>query len=363
MKLSYFTMPLHPLSRDYTQTLKEDREAIILADRLGFAEAFVGEHVTDLAETISSSLLFIASLAGETESIKLCSGTINLPQNHPALIAAQVAMLDHILEGRFIMGISGGALPSDAEALGIPFPDRIEMMVESIDHILALWTEDPPYRRTGKYWSISTENTHIDELGLGVFQKPYQQPHPPIVGTVVEPFSKGVIELAARGWYPLSGGFLLPKWVATHWPNYVEGCERVGRSADPADWRVAKSIFVNDDETTALEYGRASADSPYRHYFAHFIEKAKMAGRINLFKPDRELPDGYVTVDRALDDLVICGGVDRVVEGILEFREVTGDFGTLVYAGHDWVDPELSRRSMELMATEVIPRVNAAIGE
>lgn len=58
MKLSYFTMPLHPPSRDYTQTLKEDREAIILADRLGFAEVFVGEHVTDLAETITSSLLF-----------------------------------------------------------------------------------------------------------------------------------------------------------------------------------------------------------------------------------------------------------------------------------------------------------------
>lgn len=88
-----------------------------------------------------------------------------------------------------------------------------------------------------------------------------------------------------------------------------------------------------------------------------------MAGRINLFKPDRELPDEYVTDDRALDDLVICGGVEQVVDEILRFRETTGDFGTLVYAGHDWVDVALSRRSMELMATEVMPRVNAAIGE
>ena len=67
------------------------------------------------------------------------------------------------------------------------------------------------------------------------------------------------------------------------------------------------------------------------------------------------------SIDRALDDRVICGGVDQVVEEILAFREVTGEFGTLVYAGHDWVDPELSRRSMELMATKVMPRVNAAI--
>jgi alkanesulfonate monooxygenase SsuD/methylene tetrahydromethanopterin reductase-like flavin-dependent oxidoreductase (luciferase family) len=361
MKLSYFTMPLHPLSRDYTQTIKEDREAIILADKLGYAEAFVGEHITDLAETITSSLIFIASLAGETDSIKLCTGTINLPQNHPALIAAHVAMVDHLLEGRFMMGISPGALPSDAEALGISFSDRVEMMVESIDHVLALWTEDPPYKRAGKYWTISTESTHIDELGLGVFQKPYQTPHPPIVGTVVEPYSKGVIELAARGWLALSGGFLLPKWVATHWPKYAEGCERVGRPVDPNDWRVAKSIFVSEDEQLAVEYGKTAPNSPYRHYFSHLINKAKMAGRINLFKPDRDLPDDYVTVDRALDDLVICGGVDQVVEEILAFREVTGEFGTLVYAGHDWVDPELSRRSMELMATNVMPRVNAAI--
>ena len=102
MNLSYFTMPLHPLSRNYTETLKEDREAIILADKLGFAEAFVGEHITDLAETITSSMIFLATLASDTEQIKLCTGTVNLPQNHPALIAAQIAMLDHLLEGRFI---------------------------------------------------------------------------------------------------------------------------------------------------------------------------------------------------------------------------------------------------------------------
>src|SRR5271169_719586 len=62
MKLGYFTMPLHPPTRNYTETLKEDREAIVLADKLGYAEAFVGEHVTDRAETITSCLAFVASL-------------------------------------------------------------------------------------------------------------------------------------------------------------------------------------------------------------------------------------------------------------------------------------------------------------
>src|SRR3954453_14997232 len=89
MHLGYFTMPLHPPSRNYTETLKEDREAIILADRLGFTEAFVGEHVTDLAETDPSCIAFIASLVSDTKRIKLGTGTVNLPNNHPASVAAQ----------------------------------------------------------------------------------------------------------------------------------------------------------------------------------------------------------------------------------------------------------------------------------
>ena len=89
MKLSYFTMPLHPPGRDYLQTLREDRAAFLLADELGFAEAFVGEHVTDRAENVTSCLMFLASLAYDTTNIRLGSGTVNLPNAHPAAVAAQ----------------------------------------------------------------------------------------------------------------------------------------------------------------------------------------------------------------------------------------------------------------------------------
>ena len=75
MKLGFFTMPMHPPGRDYTQTLKEDREAVLLADRLGYTEAYIGEHIADRCETIPSCLSFIASLAHETRTIRLGSGT------------------------------------------------------------------------------------------------------------------------------------------------------------------------------------------------------------------------------------------------------------------------------------------------
>jgi len=203
-------MPGQPPGRNYTETLKEDREAVILADRLGFSEAFIGEHTTDRCETIPSCLAFIASLASETKQIKLGSGTVNLPNNHPAQVAATVAMIDHLLEGRFIFGIGPGGLKSDMEMFGNLDADRNAMFVEAIDHILALWAGEAPYKRTGKYWNLTTERTLMPEAGQGVMLKPYQQPHPPIVVTAVGPHSKGLAAASARGWQPITPNFLPP---------------------------------------------------------------------------------------------------------------------------------------------------------
>ena len=92
MKLGFFTMPIHPLEKDWRQSLKEDREAFLLADELGFSEAYVGEHTTDRAENITSCVAFIAWLAAATRQIKLGTGTVNLPNSHPAAVAASIAM-------------------------------------------------------------------------------------------------------------------------------------------------------------------------------------------------------------------------------------------------------------------------------
>jgi alkanesulfonate monooxygenase SsuD/methylene tetrahydromethanopterin reductase-like flavin-dependent oxidoreductase (luciferase family) len=357
MKLGFFIMPIHPKERKLNETLKEDRELVLLAEELGFVEGFFGEHITDAAETISSSLIFIAWLLNETKTIRLGSGTINMPNHHPARVAAEVAMVDNMAEGRFIMGISPGGLLSDAEVFGNLDRDRTAMFVEAINHVLAIWEGEPPYDLKGDYWSISTKKTLIPELGQGYINKPYQRPHPPIVVTAVAPFSKGVVEAAARGWEPISANFLLPQWVKSHWPKYVEGCERAGRPAKPENWRVAKSIFVADDLETAKRYA-TSRDGPYYSYYNSIGTKLISNGRANLFKSDQNAPDSSVTIDTIVDDLVIWGTPEKVTEELLAFRETTDDFGTLLYAGHDWKDKKLAKRSMELMAEKVMPAVN-----
>src|SRR5271169_3842268 len=283
MRLGFFTMPIHPLDKDWRVCLKQDREAFILADELGFLEAYCGEHITDQSENITSCAMFLAWIAQDVRRMRLGTGTINIPNSHPAAVASQIAMLDHMLDGRFNFGVSPGGLLSDAEVFGNLDADRNAMFLEAINQVLAIWANEPPYDLKGKYWTIAVERQFISELGQGFLPKPLQKPHPPIVVTAVAPFSKGVTEAAARGWDPISANFLMPVWVKSHWPKYAEGCERAGRKADPKNWRVAKSVFVAADRNTAKEYA-TSAKSPYRFYYHQIATKLIKSGRVELFK-------------------------------------------------------------------------------
>ncbi len=193
--------------------------------------------------------------------------------------------------------------------------------------------------------------------------KPFQKPRPEIVGTVVAPFSPGVVLMGKRDFHPLSANFLLSKHLKSHWENYAKGKAEAGEKAKVADWRVARTIFVADDDKTAERYGRTDENSPYKFYFSQMRAKMKRGGRLYVFKSHKEQPDDEITDDFVMDNCVFTGSVNKVVDQILAMREETGDFGELVYAGMDWVDPALAKRSMQLMAEEVMPRINAAIGK
>ncbi|MCZ6604780.1 MAG: LLM class flavin-dependent oxidoreductase, partial [Alphaproteobacteria bacterium] len=299
VKLGYFAQPIHPQTRDYLGVLNENLEAVVLADRLGYEEAFFGEHFTDLCEPITSALMFIARLIPVTERIKLGSMTTNLPVYHPVMLAGQVAMIDHLAGGRFIWGIGPGGQPSDIEVFGNLEVDRNAKMLEAFDQILAVWNGTPPYDQAGAFWSFTTEKTLFADIGQGIAPKPLQQPHPPVVVTVLAPHSRGITTAAERGWMPISSNYVQAHWVATHLPKLLEGQRNAGRPEDPAQWRVAKSIFVADDERTARDYAK-SVDGPYGFYFDNIMRKLARGGRKDLFAAHPGQPDDEITVEQSL---------------------------------------------------------------
>jgi len=228
--------------------------------------------------------------------------------------------------------------------------------LEGIETVLRIWATEAPYEIEGDHWTVTTKRTLMPAIGQGIIPKPLQQPHPPIITTAVSPYSKSLKEAASRGWDPISANFLLPKWVKTHWTSYVEGCAAGDREPLAENWRVARSIFVADDLETARQYA-LGPKSPYRYYFSQLLTKMKSAKRAVIFKSDPDMPDDELTVDDVLENCVTWGTPEKVVDELKAFREVVGDFGTLLYAGKDWTDPELGRRSMTLLAERVQPKL------
>jgi alkanesulfonate monooxygenase SsuD/methylene tetrahydromethanopterin reductase-like flavin-dependent oxidoreductase (luciferase family) len=359
LNLGFFIQPVHPPSRPYGDVLREDREAVVLADQLGFREAFIGEHLVDSAETITSSLAFIASLADACPSIVFGTGVLPLANYHPAMAAAQVAMVDHLVQGRLVLGVGPG-VPGDAEAIGDLGSDRNRKTQEALNHMCRLWSEEPPYRIEGEFYGITTERTLDPEIGLGVAVRPLQRPHPPIAITSIRPDSRGPHTAGARGWTGISATYVGAYVVRAQIQSFLDGRKSAGLSVDPSGWRVARSIFVADDEATARHYAH-DEDGAHGFYFRVMRTKLSKARALDLMRDHPDQADSEQTTKRCIQRLVIAGTPESVADQILAFRDDVGPFGTLLYTGHDWTDPALARRSMELMANEVWPRVERAM--
>jgi alkanesulfonate monooxygenase SsuD/methylene tetrahydromethanopterin reductase-like flavin-dependent oxidoreductase (luciferase family) len=355
LKLGFFIQPVHPPKRAYAGVLREDREAVMLADELGYLEAFIGEHLVDSAETITSCLAFIANLADACPRITFGTGVLPLANYHPAMAAAHIAMVDHLVQGRLVLGVGPG-VPGDAEALGDLGLHRDRKAQEALDHIRRIWSEEPPYRIAGEFYRTTTERSLDRSIGVGMAIRPLQRPHPPIAITSIRPNSRGPFTAGANGWTGISATYVGAYVIRAQIQSYLAGRVSAGLPADASGWRVARSIFVADDETTARRYAHRE-DGAHGFYFRVMRTKLSAFGALDLLRDHPGQPDSELAPQRCLERLVIAGTPESVAERILALQSEVGTFGTVLYTGHDWADPALARRSMELMAKEVWPRI------
>ena len=130
--------PFHPVGQNPTLAMERDLELIQHLDRLGFDEAWVGEHHSAGYEIIASPEVFIGIAAERTKHIKLGTGVSSLPYHHPLMLADRMVLLDHLTRGRTMLGVGPGQLTSDAHMLGIPADAQRPRMEESLDAIMAL---------------------------------------------------------------------------------------------------------------------------------------------------------------------------------------------------------------------------------
>ena len=359
MDLGLFMHPIQnrDLTRHPADMLEECRQAIIFADQVGFDEAWVGEHQSSDIELITNPLQFCSSLIPVTKHIKFASAVISLPIYHPAKVAVDAAMFDHMSRGRLIMGVGPGAQVSDLELYDVLDKNRGEMVLESMEMIHKIWSSDPPYDIVGKYWTVKIKDQIVPQLGFGPMLKPYQKPFPPVVTSVMSPKSKSAAQAGERGWGILSGNFAQLDSARTHWEQYVIGCERAGRRPDRKNWRIARSILVADTDAEARDY-LAEDSNAYECQFRFLVDDMNFFNLISVLKADPSVPDEAVTPKYCIDTLVISGSASTVLDQLVHVVDtVGGEFGALISTFKEWEKPEVHKTSMRLLAQDVMPKL------
>jgi limonene 1,2-monooxygenase len=344
LRFGAFYAPFHPVGQSPTMALEYDLERVEALDRLGYDEAWFGEHHSGGYEIIGCPEIFIAAAAQRTKHIKLGTGVVSLPYHHPWLLADRISLLDHLTRGRLIFGCGPGALPTDAHIMGIDPVDQRRMMEESLEAILALFTADEPIDRETDWFTIRDGRLQM---------RPYSHPHPEVaVAAMVTPSGPrlagqhGVSLLSLS--MSLAEGFAA---IGQAWGVVQEQAEKSGMpEPDRRSWRILGNLHVAETREQAVQ------DCTYglRDFSDYFGGGAGFVPLANKVEGEEDSEVAFVERYRNAGGVVI-GTPDDAIEYIESLVEHSGGFGTFLMLGHDWASPERTLNSYRLIAEKVIP--------
>jgi alkanesulfonate monooxygenase SsuD/methylene tetrahydromethanopterin reductase-like flavin-dependent oxidoreductase (luciferase family) len=347
-----FVMPVHDRAKPLVQCVDEDLELAVQCDRLGFDEFWVGEHHTSALENIVMPEIFIAKAVAMTERLRFGPAPVCLQYHHPVHVANRLAFLDHLSHGRLNVCFGPGAIPTDMEVYGVNPQEMAARVGESVDMILKIWTSDPPYDIPGHFWNVSLKRNLDPEMGLGALHKPLQKPYPPIAVPSISPKSAGIEKAAARGFSLFSHHMISAEVLAQQWATYRAAAQQAGRRAAPADWRVARNVFVAD---TTAEARRLARTNSLGRCIQYILDLTQRGPGVGMWKRNADQSDADCNLDYFLDEVLIVGDPPEVARQLRALRDRVGDFGTLVLVAHDWDDRERWLHSLELFTREVAP--------
>ncbi|MCB1740656.1 MAG: LLM class flavin-dependent oxidoreductase [Gammaproteobacteria bacterium] len=353
MQFGLFMMPLHPPHRALADGYDRDLDQIVLAEQLGFEEAWLGEHFTERWENAPAPDLQIARALALTRKIRLGTGVTLLGLHQPVYLAHRLAMLDHMARGRFQWGIGGGGIPTDLALLGIDPNEVRERSAEVLEVVLSLWACDGKFEHKGRFFNIDAPL--LDPLTeRGLHMKPYQQPHPPIAVAASTPQSTSMRMAGERGWMPMSSSLLSSNYLPNHWTMVEEGAAKAGLQPSRSDWRVARDIYVAPSTELARKRAREVLG---RNYLQHQLPSRKGTWQMAAAKIDPDMSDDAMDVDYMMENVWIVGDPVECAQKIEDLYGKAGGFGRLLSITADADDPEWDRESLTLLMHEVAPRL------
>jgi len=336
MKFGLFLAPFHSVGEHPTLALQRDVELIEHLDRLGYDEAWIGEHHSFAREIISNPMIFIAALAERTRHIKLGTGVVSLPYHNPLMVADDLLQLDHMTRGRVMLGVGPGALTSDAVQMGIEPTTQRKRMAEAFDAIVQLARSDEPVTMETDWFSLTEAR-----LQMGW----YSDPHPELAVAVI--LTPSGPQLAGRhGASLLSVAGADSEGMKNVWDWYEEAATENGHQVSRKDWRVVIAIHVAETRAQAIEDVR---NGFLRRAYVGDVRDPGRRGGIVLQMAD--------TIEEAIDkNMVIVGSPEDAIDQIEAMHDRSGGIGGLLSMHHEWASTEATVRSYELLMRYVAPR-------
>jgi limonene 1,2-monooxygenase len=340
-----FMAPFHRRGENPTLALRRDLELVSALDDLGYDEAWIGEHHSGGWETIASPEVFIAAAGERTRRIRLGTGVVSIPYHHPFHVADRIVLLDHLTQGRVMLGVGPGALPGDAWMLGIDPTTQRQRMDEGLGVIIQLLTSDQPVTYECEWFRMRDARLQL---------KPLQRPTMPIaVASTLSPAGMttagkhgvGVLSVASYSEQGLQA-------LTTQWAFAEQSAAEAGQAPPSRDnWRIVMPFHLAETREQALadvEDGLMAWNNEY------FVQ--------TLGAPNQQpVSSGREAAERLISFGGIIGTPDDAVETIHRLQDVSGGFGCILGLAHEWTTWEKTLHSYELMARYVMPQVQDSV--
>ncbi len=336
LRFGAFIAPFHPLDENPTLAIERDLELVELMDRLGYEEAWVGEHHSAGFEIIASPEVFIAAAAERTKHIRLGTGVSSLPYHHPLMLADRINQLDHMTRGRTMFGVGPGALPSDAIMMGISPLKQRDMMDEALGVIVRLLKGE----------TVTHKSDWFELAEARLQMTSYTRPHVEIaVASQVSPTGAraagqhgvGLLSIGATS----AGGF---NALASNWAIAEEQAAQHGTSVDRAAWRLVGPMHIAETR----EKARENVQFGLRKWMSYFTDVAALP----------LAPAGAADPVDALiaSGLAVIGTPDDAIAQLERLETQSGGYGCFLHMATNWADWAETKRSYELFARHVAPK-------
>ncbi len=336
LRAGIFLAPFHPVDEDPTLAIQRDLELVEHLDRLGFDEAWIGEHHSAGYEIIASPELFIAAAAERTRRIRLGTGVISLPYHHPLMVADRIIQLDHMTRGRVMVGVGPGLLPTDAEMLGVPVSAQRERMAEALDVIVRLLAgETIDYQC--EWFTLKNARCQL---------RPFTWPRPELaVASTITPSGAklagkhelGLLCVAAT---QVQGYDVLD----TNWRIACEVAREHGHRMDRRALRLVGPMHLAETREQAL----ADVEYGLQKWIDYF-------GRVNPTAAGDDLSARNPAQAMVESGRAVIGTPEDAVRQLARLREKSGGFGCYLLLAHNWASFERTKKSYELFARHVLP--------